>query len=150
MQKQPEISKHAFQEFLDEESNDPGLDVGSIRYWSDYNKLFFHPRSIVQLNSSEISGLRPFETWQAGEELFDRLDRENEIYDNDFRHFVEECDQLQGLQIFTGVDDAWGGFASRYANKLRDDFEKSSIWTWGAESTSKVGGGWWMDETNPS
>ena len=141
MEKQPQISKHAFQEFLDEGNNQPGLDVNSVRYWSDYNKLYYHPRSIVQLSDNEISGLRPFETWQTGEELFDRLDREHEMYDHDFRHFVEECDQLQGLQILTGVDDAWGGFASRFADRLRDDFEKSSIWTWGIENNSKVGGG---------
>ena len=96
----------------------------------------------MQLNDNELSGLRPLETWQAGEELFDRLERDYETYDYNFRHFVEECDQLQGLQIFTAADDAWGGFASKYADRLRDDFEKSSIWIWATENSLKVGGGW--------
>lgn len=142
MQKQPEISKHAYQKYLDEGTGDPGLSVESVRYWSDYNKLFYNPRSMVQLNDNEISGMRPLETWQAGEDLYDNLDRDRETYDQDFRHFVEECDQSQGLQILTTADDAWGGFAAKYADRLRDDFEKSSIWIWAVENTSMVGGGW--------
>ena len=44
---------------------------------------------------------------------------------------MEECDGLQGLQVVTGVDDAWGGWAARWMERLRDEFRKSGIWVWG-------------------
>lgn len=44
---------------------------------------------------------------------------------------MEECDGLQGLQIVTGVDDAWGGWAARWMERLRDEFGKLGIWVWG-------------------
>lgn len=56
---------------------------------------------------------------------------------SDLRPFIEECDQLQGLQVLTSVDDAWGGFASRYVERLRDEFGKLSIWVWGLEEEEK-------------
>ncbi|KAI5299604.1 mtDNA inheritance, partitioning of the mitochondrial organelle [Ascosphaera atra] len=40
---------------------------------------------------------------------------------------------MRGIQIFTGTDDAWGGFAARYVDRLRDEFGKTSIWLWGSE-----------------
>ena len=53
--------------------------------------------------------------------------------DRDVRRWAEECDRLQGVQIWTGADDAWGGFASRYVEALRDEMGKVGIWAWGLE-----------------
>ena len=63
--------------------------------------------------------------------MFVNLDREHDLLDRDLRPFAEECDQLQGLQIITGADDAWGGFAAKYLERMRDEFGKSCIWVWG-------------------
>ena len=41
---------------------------------------------------------------------------------------------MQGVQMFTGVDDAWGGFAGRYTERIRDDFGKVGLWVWGVEA----------------
>ncbi|KAK5013375.1 mtDNA inheritance, partitioning of the mitochondrial organelle, partial [Cryomyces antarcticus] len=51
----------------------------------------------------------------------------------DLRPFLEECDQLQALQIVTGADDAWGGFSAKYLERLRDESGKTSIWVWALE-----------------
>ena len=75
----------------------------------------------------------PFEKWENGEELFVSMDIDNDLLDRDVRVWAEECDQMQGMQVFTGGDDAWGGFASRYVEKLRDEYGKMPIWTWGVE-----------------
>ena len=40
---------------------------------------------------------------------------------------------MQGLQVFAGADDAWGGFAARYVERVRDEFGKLGIWVWGIE-----------------
>lgn len=118
----------------------PKLSTEKVRYWSDFNRVFYHPRSIVQINDYELgSSLMPFEKWESGEELFVSLDRDVDLLDRDVRVWAEECDQLQGMQIYTGGDDAWGGFASRYIERLRDEFGKLPIWTWGIEEERSKG-----------
>lgn len=88
----------------------------------------------MQLNEYELnSSLVPFERWETGEELFASLDKEHDIVDRDLRPFVEEADQMQGIQVMTSVDDAWGGFASRYVERLRDEYGKTPIWVWGLQ-----------------
>ncbi|PGH28217.1 hypothetical protein AJ80_00107 [Polytolypa hystricis UAMH7299] len=138
VQQQPTIPQNEYQKSLDLGLPAPQLATESVRYWSDFNRLFYHPRSIVQLNEYELnSSLMPFEDWAMGEDLFRSLDREHDLLDRDFRPFAEECDQLQGIQIFSGTDDAWGGFAARYIDRLRDEFGKKSIWFWGLEDGVK-------------
>ncbi|PGH12021.1 hypothetical protein AJ79_04530 [Helicocarpus griseus UAMH5409] len=139
VQQQPAIPQTEYQRNLDLGLPLPKLTAESVRYWSDFNKVFYHPKSIVQLNEYELnSQLMPFEDWEIGEDLFRSLDREHDILDRDFRAFAEECDQLQGIQIFSGTDDAWGGFAARYVDRLRDEFGKKSIWFWGLEDGARV------------
>jgi hypothetical protein len=41
---------------------------------------------------------------------------------------------MQGVQIFAGLDDAWGGFAGEYVERLRDEYGKNCIWVWGSRS----------------
>jgi len=134
----PPIAPSPYQQALDQGVEPPQLTTSTVRFWSDYNHLFYHPRSIVQLNDYELnSSLMPFEKWQMGEELFANLDREHDLLDRDLRPFLEECDQLQGLQIFTGLDDAWGGFASRYLERVADDLGKGCRWVFGLQDGSR-------------
>ena len=108
--------------------------ISTVKYWSDFSHVYYHPRSIVQLNDYSLgSSLQPFENYAPGDELFDSLDKEHDLLDRDLRLWVEECDQMQGVQVFTGSDDAWGGFASRYVERLRDEYGKVGIWVWGME-----------------
>ena len=128
----PPIAPSAYQQALDQGSEVPHLTTDTVRFWSDYNHLFYHPRSIVQLNEYELnSSLMPFERWQTGEELFSNLDREHDLLDRDLRPFLEECDQLQALQIFGGIDDAWGGFTARYLERISDELGKGCRWVFG-------------------
>lgn len=88
----------------------------------------------MQLNEYELnSSILPFEQWNTGEELFASLDREHDILDRDFRPFAEESDLLQGISVMTSTDDAWGGFAARYVDRLRDELGKKAIWVHGIE-----------------
>lgn len=80
----------------------------------------------------------PFEQWQKGEELFANLDREYDLLDRDVRPFLEECDQLQGIQVLSGIDDAWGGFTSKYLERLADELGKGSRWVFGLQDTQRV------------
>lgn len=65
--------------------------------------------------------------------MYTSLNKEYDLIDQDFRPFLEECDLLQGVHVLAGVDDCWGGFASRYIDRLRDEVGKVSLWVWGIE-----------------
>lgn len=139
VQKQAPIPQSDYQKSLDQGGPAPQLSSETVRYWSDYNRVFYHPRSIVQLNEYELnSQTMPFEDWNMGEELFNDLDKEHELLDRDVRPFAEECDQLRSLQIFTTAEDAWGGFAAQYIDRLRDEYGKKSIWVWAIEDGTRV------------
>ncbi|KAI9887521.1 MAG: mtDNA inheritance, partitioning of the mitochondrial organelle [Watsoniomyces obsoletus] len=147
-QQQPKIEKHDYQQHLEQGLQPPPLTTESVRYWSDFNRVFFHPRSIVQLNEYELhSTLMPFEQWSVGEDLFNTLNREQDLFEHDFRFFAEECDLLQGVQILTALDDAWGGFAARYIEQLRDEMGKACLWTWGLEGSQSESRGTRIQKT---
>ncbi|TAQ87745.1 hypothetical protein B7494_g3904 [Chlorociboria aeruginascens] len=138
VQRQGAIEQSAYQQSLAEGLPPPQLTKESVRYWSDFNRVYFHPKSIIQLNEYELSSaIMPFENWNAGEELFNSLDKEHDLLDRDLRPFAEEADQMQGIQLMTGADDAWGGFAARYMDRLRDEYGKTTIWLWGLEDEIK-------------
>jgi Tubulin domain len=42
---------------------------------------------------------------------------------------------LQALQLFTSLNDSWGGFSSAYAETLHDEFPKTCLWVWGIADT---------------
>lgn len=132
VQRAQPIPQSTYQQHLDAGLEPPQLSTSTVKYWSDYSRVYYHPKSIVQLSEFDVNDkLMPFENWDVGMELFDKLEREVDLVDRDLRPFVEECDGLQGLQIMTGVDDAWGGWASGWIERLRDEYGKLSIWTWG-------------------
>ncbi|KAL8852837.1 MAG: hypothetical protein Q9221_002346 [Calogaya cf. arnoldii] len=135
------ISQSAYQKALDEGlEHPPKLSSQTVRYWSDFSRVFYHPRSIIQINDYELgSTIVPFEKWDSGEELFGKLDKDHDLLDRDMRPWAEECDQLQAIQIFASADDAWGGFASKYVESLRDEYGKTPLWFWGLEQQAGQG-----------
>lgn len=140
-QKDPPIPQSDYQRALDAGLiQPPKLSTHSVKYWSDFTRVFYHPRSIVHINDYELgSTILPFEKWTSGEELFGKLDKDHDLLDRDVRPWAEECDQLQGIQIFASDDDAWGGFSSRYVESLRDEYEKTSLWFWGLQEDVNQG-----------
>ncbi|KAL2164364.1 hypothetical protein VTH06DRAFT_3580 [Thermothelomyces fergusii] len=126
--------------------------ASEIRFFSDYARVFYHPRSVVPLVERDVtpapgpaptpaSGPAPsqpspaassfFDRHATGEELFADLDREHDLLDRDLRPFAEEADCMQGVQVLAGFDDAWGGFAGRYVERVRDEYGKVAVWVWG-------------------
>lgn len=130
----PRIEPSPYQLALDAGGDLPALTTEGVRFWSDYNHVYYHPRSVVQLHEYEVnSSLLPFERFATGEELFANLDREHDLLDRDLRPFLEECDHFQGLQIFSSTDDAWGGFTARYLERVADELGKCSRWVFASE-----------------
>lgn len=92
------------------------------------------PTSHLPQSEGQIA---PLDQWDIGEELFKSEDREHDLLDRDLRLFVEECDQVQGFQVFSSADDSWAGFSSRYVERILDEYGRKSIWVWGGEDQNE-------------
>ena len=89
---------------LDQGTTAPRLTSETVRYWSDYNRVFYHPRSIVQLNEYELhSQVMPFEDWNVGEDLFQHLDKEHDLLDRDVRPFAQK--NVTNCELFNCLQD---------------------------------------------
>ncbi|KAF2396411.1 tubulin nucleotide-binding domain-like protein [Trichodelitschia bisporula] len=136
----PPIPPHTYQTALSAGLPPPPIDPSSLRYWSDFNRVFYHPRSLIpltppaaQLAPFADGALSPFERWDVGEDVFAAEDGEHDLLDRDLRPFVEECDQVQGFSVMTGADDAWAAFAAKYVERIRDEYGRKAVWVWGVQ-----------------
>ncbi|KAJ2961688.1 hypothetical protein NQZ79_g3049 [Umbelopsis isabellina] len=118
------------------QDTDMNLD-DSVQVWSDFNGNYFHPKSLNQINQYQMgNSLQPFDTYTAGYNAYDENEKETDSFDENFRFFVEECDQLQGFQIMTSIDDGFGGFTRGFLENVRDEYPKTSILTYGISNSN--------------
>ncbi|KAI8978022.1 tubulin domain-containing protein [Pilobolus umbonatus] len=108
----------------------------TINNWADYNKVYYHPRSINEISTHEMGNpITPFDNYTIGHKAYEENERESDLFDTNFRFFVEECDRLQGFQLITDVDTGYGGFTVGLLNEVRDEFPKTPILTYGVSDS---------------
>ncbi|KAJ7644693.1 Misato segment II tubulin-like domain-containing protein [Roridomyces roridus] len=104
------------------------IDVQDVRYWSDFNRLFYHPRTIQRLPDvpdwEDVEG-----NWSASRDAFTRFDEDTGLMEGPVRLFLEECETIQGIQL---VQDTatFGSFINSVLTALRDDFDKVPVLAW--------------------
>jgi len=103
----------------------PPLRASDVRYWSDYSRVHYLPRSLHKLPDLADWEAADGGDWQGGRETFSRYDSENALMDDSFRLFVEECDAFQGLQLCTD-NASFGSFINSFLAAFRDEFPKQS------------------------
>ncbi|KAI8071537.1 tubulin domain-containing protein [Gongronella butleri] len=134
-----EAADHPYQQQLQlaEQGQAPLQDASeqldqTVSSWADFNRVYYHPRSMTTVASHTVDNpLTPFDTIAIGRKAYKDLDKDLDIYDGLVRHYVEECDQLQGFQLFADIDSAFAGFAEQLLDDIADDFPKTSILTFG-------------------
>ncbi|CAO3622466.1 unnamed protein product [Cunninghamella echinulata] len=133
------VSTHPYQQQLDQidegiiPKKDASMDLDeTVTNWSDFNRVYYHPRSLNTITTHQVDDpLTPFDTYTSGRQAYIDNEKIVEIFDNEFRNMLEECDQIQGFHLLTGVDDGFGGFAEELLHDIRDEFNKISIFTFG-------------------
>ncbi|KHJ32198.1 putative protein dml1 protein [Erysiphe necator] len=134
IQRLESVEKCAYQQSLEQNEQPKLLDSDTVKYWSDYSRVYFHPKSVVKLNEYEIGSTSwPFESWDEGEALFKSVDKEHDLVERDLRPFIEEADHMQAFQVFSSTDDAWGSFAAQYLQQIKDEYAKTDVLFWGLE-----------------
>ncbi|KAL0143969.1 tubulin domain-containing protein [Mucor lusitanicus] len=132
-------AKNQYQQQLDRmETEHVNMDAAiqqldqTVNNWSDYNRIYYHPRSVNPIVTHQMDNdITPFDNYTIGRQAYQDNEKETDIFEDNFRFFVEECDNLQGFQIMTDVDDAFGGFTEGLLNNIRDEFAKTPIMTYG-------------------
>lgn len=132
------------------------LTPETTRYWSDYNNIYYNPKSFHQLNNweydpvrfprgkprgEEPDGGRQFVDYETGVAEFTEMNvsSEDAYLEHVFRPALEECDSLSGITISTEGDSAWGGFTAKVLEELREEYiPKTPVFTW-AVYDGKVG-----------
>lgn len=96
---------------------------GDVRYWSDYLKSQYHPRTCFPLQGVH-HGVSKLDSFEVGVEVAKTL-LLDDAYEQ-LRYFVEGCDSFGGLCVISNADDAYAGFTSTYLSHLRDELGASS------------------------
>ncbi|TIB79010.1 tubulin nucleotide-binding domain-like protein [Wallemia mellicola] len=139
---QPIGQKSRYQEQLDKGEDPAAPTNDEVRSWTDFNRSYFHPRSIHQIPSfvqsgstlmEDTGGLVGFDGFELGQDVYKDYEREHYSFDEDLRHFAEECDLLQGFHVNADISDAWSGFSSAYLEEVRETYAKTPIMVFGHE-----------------
>ncbi|GLB45716.1 putative tubulin domain containing protein [Lyophyllum shimeji] len=123
----PESAYHSSLEKAEEEEDDEKIDDtdGSredVRYWSDFNRLYYIPRTVQPL-PDPAEWENPEGDWNLGQSLFSRYDEDQGLMEGSVRLFLEECDSPQGIQVINDTP-TFGGFINSFLTSFRDQYLK--------------------------
>ncbi|KAJ7258754.1 mtDNA inheritance protein Dml1 [Mycena haematopus] len=129
--KQEPVSKSHYQTDMEQFDMTAGyassaaIQPEDIRYWSDFNRLFYVPRTIQKV--PDIPEWEDAEgNWTGGHEMFTRYDEETGLMEGPLRLFLEECETIQGIQLMHDTS-TFGSFVDAFVTLLRDDFAKMPL-----------------------
>ncbi|KAI9292130.1 tubulin nucleotide-binding domain-like protein [Neoconidiobolus thromboides FSU 785] len=101
--------------------------------WSDNDSITYNERSSNMLNKVNMDDqLNPFDSFFDGAKAFEEFEKETDSIDEKLRYFAEECDELQGFQVFSDIFNGFSGFTSAYLQQIQDDYNKKSIVVFGS------------------
>lgn len=128
---QERVPQSEYHALLEAENEPNAMDLDSnppetkVRFWSDYSRVFFDPKSIQPVPDTleNIEG-----DWTASQELFRQYDKDVELMEGPMRLVIEECDNFQGVQM---MHDAatFGSFSHSMLRSFREEHRKASIMT---------------------
>ncbi|KAF8055192.1 mtDNA inheritance protein Dml1 [Lyophyllum atratum] len=130
--KQDAISKSAYHSSLEESDDTKDIEKSGdvdgdtsqedVRYWSDFNRVYYIPRTIQQI-PDPAEWENPDGDWNLGQTLFARYDEDHGVMEGSLRLFLEECDSPQGIQIMNDTS-TFGGFMNSFLTSFRDQYLK--------------------------
>ncbi|THU90558.1 tubulin nucleotide-binding domain-like protein [Dendrothele bispora CBS 962.96] len=95
-----------------------------VRYWSDFNRVFYHPRSLHML--PDIPEWHdPQGDWTYGLEMFSQYNQDIHLMETSVRLFLEECDSFQGMQVMNDTS-SFGSFTRSFLTAFQDELSHTS------------------------
>ncbi|KAJ4490746.1 mtDNA inheritance protein Dml1 [Lentinula aciculospora] len=120
------VEPHAYQTHLETDDKSTSLaadSASSIRYWSDFNRVFYIPQT-VQMLPNVPDWQNSEGDWALGQELFQRYNEETELMESSVRSFIEECNSFQGLQLMNDAS-TFGSFSSSFLMAFNDELSRA-------------------------
>ncbi|WBW73355.1 mitochondrial inheritance GTPase, tubulin-like [Schizosaccharomyces osmophilus] len=113
----------------------PNIENGTIKHWSDFNRLLFDPKYLYPINSLDLNS--EGSSFELGEEAFRRHNNEQNVWDDSLRPLIEECDGMQGFQFVVDVNTGWSGFMTSYLQYIEDELQDAGlpVWIFGVKNT---------------
>ncbi|XP_072304207.1 protein misato homolog 1 isoform X2 [Eucyclogobius newberryi] len=103
---------------------------GSVKVWSDFLRIHLHPRTISVIHQYNHDGdAHRLEAFGQGTTLLDGSVLED--LEDRLHFFVEECDNLQGFQVFCDLANGFSGLGSKVTEMLHDSYSGKGVLTWG-------------------
>ncbi|ESW96156.1 hypothetical protein KL918_000104 [Ogataea parapolymorpha] len=136
---QPRVEKNKYQELLDSaQPTKSVLETDKVRYWTDFTRVLYKPRGLLSIRNWEYdyksqTGFlkmhpeRKFEGYDVGAAEYKN---QPDFVDETLRQTIERCDLVNGMNLVTEVDSAWGGFSDELLADIRDEYAKTSVLTW--------------------
>ncbi|CAG8469540.1 10675_t:CDS:10 [Cetraspora pellucida] len=104
----------------------------TVNMWSDFNKIYYHPKSINTISNYQLGDeIIPFDVFSYGKNAYLNQQKEEDSFEENLRFFTEECDAIQGFQVMTNVIDGFGGFSCSFIERLREEYPKTPIISFG-------------------
>ncbi|XP_019721597.1 protein misato homolog 1 isoform X2 [Hippocampus comes] len=108
---------------------------GSVKVWSDFLRIHFHPRTISVIHQYNHDGEADrLEAFGQGEALLQGAVLED--LDDKLHFFVEECDYFQGFQVLCDLTNGFAGLGSKVTEMLQDAYGGRGILTFGTAPVS--------------
>lgn len=92
------VPQSEYQAFLEAENEPNALELDNnppetkVRFWSDYSRVFFDPKSIQPVPDTQENAEGD---WTASQEIFRQYDKDVELMEGPVRLAIEECDNFQ-------------------------------------------------------
>ncbi|KAJ3034989.1 Protein misato 1 [Rhizophlyctis rosea] len=132
--------RNAFLNHLDQEGSEAVVEPSSFAsdldqsaaVWSDFNKLYYHPKTMVEIQQyTHADEENQFALFTQGQDLFANADFRDDFGDERLRFFVEECDSLQGFNITADAINGFSGLSASIVEYLREEFPKKTSMVFG-------------------
>lgn len=148
LEKKPRVDKNIYQQNLDEgkPTDNLMLNVENTKFFTDYNKLIYRPYSLLSIEDyTHPEGTHKhferykFDSFKIGADEYKNY--EDDV-DESFRKLLESLDNIQGVSLFSELDNAWSGFTNEMLVHLRDEYfnngvsSKYNLWCYAIGSKS--------------
>ncbi|KAF8491409.1 tubulin domain-containing protein [Gautieria morchelliformis] len=115
---------------MDEGEHDSVPDLtSSIRFWSDYSCMFYHPRGLHHIPDPaewEREAGWPHVSRGSTRTTRDAYTQNQAVLEDSFRLFAEECHLLQGVQLCMDTP-SFGSFTVSLLSRFRDEYPKLPV-----------------------
>eukprot|EP01126_Amoeba_proteus_P041201 TRINITY_DN4421_c0_g1_i12.p1 TRINITY_DN4421_c0_g1~~TRINITY_DN4421_c0_g1_i12.p1 ORF type:complete len:433 (-),score=99.92 TRINITY_DN4421_c0_g1_i12:35-1333(-) len=97
----------------------------SVNVWSDFLKAYIHPDSVTEFSEFTFQD-NSFCVYDYGHLLCADIYQKEEICEK-LHRLLEECDRLQGVQLFVDTDTGFGGMAEDFLELIHEELPRTPI-----------------------